>query len=42
MEGIMALIYLISIVIIGMLVVAAVYLNSIVKERREIKKLFEI
>jgi hypothetical protein len=38
----MALIYLIGIVIIGMLVVAAIYLNSILKERREIKKLFEI
>ena len=38
----MALIYLISIVIIGMLVVAAVYLNSILKEKRDIKKLFEI
>ena len=38
----MALIYLISIVIIGMIVVTAVYLNSILKERRDIKKLSEI
>jgi hypothetical protein len=37
----MALIYLISIVIIGMIVVSAVYLNSLIKEKREIEKLFE-
>jgi L-lactate permease len=37
----MALIYLIGIMIIGMIVVSAVYLNSIIKEKREIKKLFE-
>jgi hypothetical protein len=37
----MALIYLIGIMIIGMNVVSAVYLNSIIKEKREIKKLFE-
>jgi len=37
----MTLIYLIGIVIIGMVVVAAVYLNSLIKEKREIKKLFQ-
>jgi L-lactate permease len=38
----MTLIYLIGIVIIGMIVVSAVYLNSLMKEKREIKKLFQI
>jgi hypothetical protein len=38
----MALIYLIGIMIIGMIVASAVYLNSFLKEKREIKKLFEV
>jgi hypothetical protein len=37
----MALIYLISIVMIGMIVISAIYLMSLKKEKREIKKLFE-
>lgn len=37
----MALIYLVSVVIIGMILVSAIYLNSLKKEKREIKKLFE-
>jgi hypothetical protein len=37
----MALIYLIGILIIGLIVVSAVYLNSLIKEKREIEKLFQ-
>jgi hypothetical protein len=37
----MGLIYLISIVIIGMIAVSAVYLSSLKKEMKEIEKLFE-